>query len=52
MLTRNEIISQLEKFNIPSGKPVIVHSSLKAVGKIDGGAETLLSALIECITGN
>lgn len=50
MLTKNEIISQLEKFNIPSGKPVIVHSSLKAVGKIDGGAETLLSALIECIT--
>ena len=36
MLTKNEIISQLENFNIPSGKPVIVHSSLKTVGKIDG----------------
>lgn len=52
MFTKNEIIYQLKNFNIPEGKPVIVHSSLKAIGEIYGGAETLLCALIECFTQN
>ena len=45
MLTEIDLINQLEKFDIPDGVPVIVHSSLKSIGYIDGGAETLLSAL-------
>ena len=45
MLKEPDILKQLEKFKVPSKCPVIVHSSLKAIGYIDGGAQTLLSAL-------
>ena len=45
MLDENEIIVQLEQFKVPDKTPVIVHTSLKSIGYIDGGAETLLSAL-------
>lgn len=47
ILTKEEILNQLKKFNFSKGSPVIVHTSLKAIGEIDGGADTLLSALIE-----
>lgn len=45
MLSENDLLIQLKKFIVPAKCPVIVHSSLKSVGFIDGGAETLLSAL-------
>lgn len=50
MITKANLIKQLENFKIAQGKIVIVHTSLKAVGEIRGGAETLLSALIEYFT--
>ncbi len=46
MLSKAEILRVLEKYNT-KGKPVTVHSSLKAIGEIEGGAQTLLSALKE-----
>ena len=45
--TKQEIISQLEKMNIPRNKVVLMHSSLRMIGKIEGGAEALLDAMIE-----
>lgn len=50
MLNREKILKQLETFQAAKGKPVLVHTSLKAIGEIEGGAETLLSALIEYFT--
>ncbi len=50
MITREEILLNLNKFVIAKGKPVHVHSSLKAIGEIEGGAQTLLDALIEYFT--
>ena len=47
MITQNELYSNLKKLNIPKGKPFIVHTSLKAIGEIEGGAEVLLKALIK-----
>ena len=52
MLTKADIMQQFEQFDKAKGKVVIVHTSLKAVGEIDGGGETLLSALIEYFTHN
>ena len=46
MIYEKDILKQLEAFQIKPGKPVLVHTSLKAIGEIDGGADTLLSALI------
>lgn len=50
MITKTDILNSLQPFESAVGKPVIVHTSLKAVGQIEGGAETLLSALIEFFT--
>lgn len=50
MISKADIIKQLEKFSVAKGKIVTVHTSLKAVGEIDGGGETLLCALIEYFT--
>ncbi len=50
MISKEEILKPLESFNFAKGKPVIVHTSLKAIGEILGGAETLLSCLIDFFT--
>lgn len=47
LITKSQIIKQLEKFRHIKGKIVTVHTSLKAVGEIEDGGETLLDALIE-----
>ncbi len=50
MLTKEEILKSLRALGAPSDKPVIVHTSLKQIGAIEGGAETLLDALIDHFT--
>ncbi len=49
MITKQELINSFNSYNT-RGKPVTVHTSLKAIGEIEGGAMTLLDALIECFT--
>ena len=48
--TKKDIISQLEKMNAPKGSIVLMHSSLRLIGRVEGGAEALLDALIEYFT--
>ncbi len=50
VLTKRKLITQLEKFQHIQGKIVTVHTSLKSVGEIEGGGETLLSVLIDFFT--
>lgn len=50
MINRENILKQLETFQAAKGKPVLVHTSLRAIGEIEGGADTLLSAFIEYFT--
>ncbi len=38
--------------NIPSDTVVLMHSSLRLIGNVEGGAETLLDALIEYFTAD
>ena len=49
MLTKEYLIEQLKKFNIEPNSILLVHSSLKALGRIDGGAETVIAALKETV---
>lgn len=49
MLVKNEIIKALQKFDIEDNAILLVHSSLKALGYIDGGAETVIEALEETV---
>lgn len=50
IFTKEEIIAQLEGLNIPVGVPVLMHSSLRLIGSVEGGATVLLDALIERFT--
>ncbi len=50
MYTKEDLLKDLEKIGVSREKPVLVHTSLKAVGQVAGGAETVLSALREHIT--
>ena len=48
--TKQEIFAQLEEMKAPVGSIVLMHSSLRSVGAVEGGAKGLLDALIEYFT--
>lgn len=50
MVTKEQIFSQLRQMNAPQDKPVIVHTSLKAVGEVEGRAQGLLDTFVEYFT--
>ena len=50
MKSKEYLKSQIEQLNIPSGAIVLMHTSLRAVGKVEGGAEALLSLLIDNVS--
>jgi aminoglycoside 3-N-acetyltransferase len=45
--TKQSLLDQLRKLRINSGGTLLVHSSMKAVGECEGGADTVLDALME-----
>lgn len=47
MVTKQDVFSMLERVGVLPGDKVTVHTSLKAIGEIEGGAEGLLDALRE-----
>ena len=48
--TKSELLSQLEALHIPRDRVVLMHSSLRLIGQIEGGAAALLDVLIEYFT--
>lgn len=50
MTTKKDILKSLEKMGVPKDKAVTVHTSLRAIGKMENGGKTLLDALIEHCT--
>ena len=42
MFTKEEIIQQLRAMRAPQNSVVLMHSSLRSIGKVEGGAEALL----------
>ena len=50
IFTKEEIFQQLEYLHAPTDSVVLMHSSLRAIGPIEGGAEALLDYLIEYFT--
>lgn len=51
MIKKQELIEQLKNMGIKEGDTLLVHSSMKAIGDVDGGADTVLDALIEVVCG-
>ena len=48
--TREELFSQLSAMGVPRDSVILMHSSLRLIGKIEGGAKVLLDTLIEYCT--
>lgn len=48
--TKAEIKEQLKGMKVPQDSVVLVHSSLRLIGKVEGGAKGLLDAMIEYCT--
>jgi len=50
MYLKKDITYQLEKMGAPKDRPVLMHSSLRSIGDVEGGAEGLLDTLMEYFT--
>ena len=46
---KDEILSALEQVGVCKGDTLLVHSSLSACGRIDGGAKSIIDAIIEAV---
>lgn len=49
LVTREQIVADLRKLGLAAGDLVIVHSSLSSIGHVEGGAETVIAALLEVL---
>ena len=50
MATKEQILLQLASMDAPKDAIVLMHSSLRSIGDIEGGAQVLLDAMIEYFT--
>ena len=50
MFTKNDLFLQLSAMGAPRNVPVLMHTSLRLIGEVEGGAEGLLDAMIEYFT--
>lgn len=48
-LTANDLVVQFNEAGIECGDSILVHSSLSSLGWVDGGAETVIEALVEAV---
>jgi len=52
MLTQQTITDDLRRLGVQSDDALVVHSSLRSLGKVDGGANTVIAALRDAIGPN
>ena len=49
IVTKSRLVSDLKKLGLKAGMDVMVHSSLSAIGYVEGGADTVVDALLSAI---
>ena len=49
---KSDLLQQLSDLHIPRDRGVMVHSSLRLIGHVEGGAQTILDTLIEYFTAD
>ncbi|WP_077618446.1 AAC(3) family N-acetyltransferase [Bacillus sinesaloumensis] len=47
MYTKQDLLDHLKELGIDENGTLLVHSSMKSIGEVEGGADTVLDALIE-----
>jgi aminoglycoside 3-N-acetyltransferase len=48
-VTKQDILNDLRKLGLKEGDIVLVHSSLSAIGYVEGGADTVIDALLKAV---
>ncbi|MBQ1607625.1 MAG: AAC(3) family N-acetyltransferase, partial [Lachnospiraceae bacterium] len=48
-VTKTDIVTDLKKLGLKQGDTVMVHTALKSIGYVCGGAQTVIEALIEVV---
>lgn len=51
-MKKAELVEELKKIGLQEGMEIEVHSSLSSFGYVEGGAETVIEALMECVGKN
>ena len=46
-MTKSSLINDLKSMGLTGSETILIHSSMKAVGNVEGGADTVLDALME-----
>ena len=49
-MNKAELVEELKKIGLQTGMKIEVHSSLSSLGYVEGGADTVIEALMECGT--
>jgi len=49
-VTKTDIVDALRRLGIAAGDVVMVHSSMKSFGRVEGGAQTIIDAFEEVLT--
>lgn len=47
MYTKQDIINHIREIGIDTNDTLLIHSSMKAIGEVEGGADTVLDAFLE-----
>lgn len=51
-MNKSQLVEELKNIGLQEGMVLEVHSSLSSFGHIEGGAETIIDALMECVGEN
>lgn len=49
MFSREDLKTQIRAMGIEPSDTVLIHTSLRSVGAVDGGADTVIDAFLECL---
>ncbi len=50
MFTKQDLIRQIREMGIQTSDTVLIHTSLRAIGKVENGADGVIDAFLECLT--
>lgn len=49
MWTRERIIDDLRELRVAPGETLLIHASMRAIGRVEGGADAVIDALVEAV---
>ena len=49
MHTRGELATDFRRIGLERGDAVVLHGSLRSIGRVDGGADTVVAALLDVL---